>query len=102
MTQTMGKSAEGRAPRFENGRTMLIAGLGGRYGDENRAEIPALWRHFGPRYFGRTPEQVDRKSYGVCANMDGAGNLDYFAGVEVSRFDGLPSELKQLRIEPHR
>ena len=81
---------------------MLIAALGGRYGPENRDEIPALWRNFGPKYFGRTPGQVDRKSYGVCSNMDGAGRLDYFAGVEVSRADGLPSELTQLRIAPRR
>ena len=41
---------------------MLIAGLGGHYGNENRAQIPDLWQRFGPRYFGRVPGQVDKKA----------------------------------------
>jgi AraC family transcriptional regulator len=102
MTRTAERSGQEFRPRFEDGRAMLIAALGGRYGSENRHEIPVLWRHFGPKYFGRTPGQVDKKTYGVCANMDGEGNLDYFAGVEVSRAEGLPSELRLLRIAPHR
>src|SRR5579862_3546761 len=89
-------------PRFENGRAMLIAGLSGRFGNENRSEIPALWMRFGPQYFGRVPGQVDKKSYGVCSNMDGRGNLDYLAGVEVRSFDGLPAELTRLSLAPHR
>ena len=89
-------------PRFENGRAMLIAGLGGRYGAENRAQIPALWRRFGPQYFGRVPGQVDKKSYGVCSNIDDKGNVDYLAGVEVSSPSGLPAELMQLSIAPSR
>ena len=63
MTQTL-------APRFVEGKAMLVAGLGGRYDDSNRAEIPDLWRRFGPRFFGRTPGQVDKRAYGVCSNMD--------------------------------
>jgi AraC family transcriptional regulator len=91
---------EALAPRFENGRAMLIAGLARRYGEANRAEIPALWRRFGPQYFGRVPGQVDKKCYGVGSNMDAKGNFDYLAGVEVSSFAGLPAELEQLRIAP--
>src|SRR6201996_9263891 len=99
---TMAKMTEERAPRFESGRAMRIAGLGGRFGNENRAQIPALWQRFGPQYFGRVPGQVDRKTYGVCSNMDGKGNVDYLAGVEVSSFAGLPAELTQLTLGPHR
>jgi AraC family transcriptional regulator len=102
MIQATGKSGERLTPRFENGRSMLIAGLSGRYGKKNRAEIPALWRNFGPKYFGRTPGQVDRKTYGVCSDIDEEGNLDYLAGVKVSSFEDLPVELTQLRIAPHR
>jgi AraC family transcriptional regulator len=91
-----------RAPRFENGKAMLIAGLGGRYGNENRAQIPDLWQRFGRQYFGRVPGQVDKKSYGVCSDMDGKGNLDYLAGVEVSRSEGLPPELTLLPIAAGR
>jgi AraC family transcriptional regulator len=55
---------------------------------------------WGPKYFGRTPGQVDKQSYGVCWNMDGRGGLDYLAGVEVASFDGLPAELTRMTIEP--
>jgi AraC family transcriptional regulator len=90
------------APRFVDGRAMLIAGLGGRYNNENRGEIPALWVRFGPKYFGRVPGQVDKRAYGICSNMDPNGSLDYLAGVEVAGAEGLPPELAQLRIAPHR
>jgi AraC family transcriptional regulator len=98
----MAKTDQKLTPRFENGRSMLIAGLGGRFGDHNRAQIPALWQRFGPQYFGRLPGQVDRKCYGVCSNMDEAGNVDYLAGVEVASIAGLPAGLRQLTIAPAR
>jgi len=85
-------------PRYLDGRAMLIAGLGDRYGNENRAQIPMLWQKFGPQYFGRVPGQVGMKSYGVCSDMDGRGNLDYLAGVEVSKLDGLPAEFVHVAI----
>ena len=94
--------AKSKDPRFVDGKTMLIAGLGGRYGNENRAQIPILWQKFGPQYFGRVPGQVGMKSYGVCSNMDGRGNLDYLAGVEVSKLDGLPAEFLHVAIAPGR
>jgi AraC family transcriptional regulator len=99
---TENPALESAEPRFVDGREMLIAGLGGRYGDANRGEIPKLWQRFGPQYFGRVPGQMDKKSYGVCSNMDGRGNLDYLAGVEVSGFDGLPAELLKVTIAPRR
>jgi AraC family transcriptional regulator len=102
MAQTTQKSNDESTPRFENGGTMLIAGLGGRFGNHNRDQIPALWRRFGPQYMGRTPGQVDAKCYGVCSNMDGKGNLDYLAGVEVASFKDLPAELTQLTLRPQR
>ena len=90
------------APRFVDGNAMLIAGLGGRYDNSNRAEIPDLWARFGPRFFGRTPGQVDRRAYGVCSNLDSNGSLDYLAGVEVASAEGLPAELTKLDIAPRR
>jgi AraC family transcriptional regulator len=92
----------GLSQRFENGGELRIAGLGGRFGPQNRDQIPALWMRWGPQYFGQTPGQVDRKSYGVCSNMDGKGNLDYLAGVEVKSFDGMPAELTQMTLAPQR
>ena len=102
MALSAGNPEGALAPRFENGRAMLIAGLGGRYGNENRTHIPDLWQRFGARYFGRVPGQVDKKAYGVCSNMDDKGNLDYLAGVEVSSSEGLPSEFMRLSIAPGR
>ncbi len=102
MAQTTEKTGEQSTPRFENGRKMLIAGQGGRFGPENRDQSPALWMRWGPKYFGHTPGQVDRTSYGVCWNMDDKGRLDYLAGVEVESFDGQPAELTQMTIEPQR
>jgi AraC family transcriptional regulator len=102
MTQTAEKTEGGPTPRFENGKAMRIAGLSGRFGNENRAQIPALWQRLGAQYFGRTSGQVDKKAYGVCSNMDDKANLDYLAGVEVASFAGLPAELTQMNLTPHR
>src|SRR6202034_2863369 len=96
--QTMTKTPQRPTPRLETGRSMRIAGLGGRFGDHDRAQIPALWQRFGPQYFGRVSGQVDKTCYGVCSNTDEKGNVDYIAGVEVSSFAGLPAELTQLTI----
>jgi AraC family transcriptional regulator len=92
----------GLSQRFENAGEMRIAGLSGRFGPHNRDQIPALWMRWGPKYFGATPGQVDKKSYGVCWNMDGRGGLDYLAGVEVKSFDGVPAELTQMTLQPQR
>jgi hypothetical protein len=62
MAQPAGNLEGALAPRFENGSAMLIAGLGGGYGNENRAQIRDLWQRFGARYFGRVPGQVDKKA----------------------------------------
>jgi AraC family transcriptional regulator len=88
-------------PRFEAGRTLLIAGLGERYRFETNQGIPQQWLRFLP-YIGNIPGQVGQTAYGVCCNGDGAGNFDYIAGVEVSSFDDLPSEFSRVRIPEHR
>ena len=90
-------------PRFENGRQLLIAGLGERYNDETSAGIPAQWQRFQP-HIGRVPGQVEggRVTYGVCCNSDDAGNTDYICGVEVSDFSALPREFSRVRIPARR
>ena len=102
MTELSGNANNSLAVRFEDGAAKLIAGLGGRFGNHNRAEIPDLWQRFGPKFFGRVPGQVDKRSYGVCFNMDDKGNLDYLAGVEVSNSTAVPVELTQLSLAPSR
>ncbi|HEY3740853.1 MAG TPA: GyrI-like domain-containing protein [Bryobacteraceae bacterium] len=86
-------------PRFEDGKVMLIAGLSERCGPNMNP--PALWQRFAP-YIGTIPGQIGFTGYGVLCNADDAGNMDYMAGVEVSDFTRVPSELSRLRIPEQR
>jgi AraC family transcriptional regulator len=88
-------------PRLENGRTLLIAGIGKRYSFETNHGIPQQWQRFQP-YIGNIPGQVGDTAYGVCCNADGEGNFEYIAGVEVANFDDLPSEFSRVRIPAQR
>jgi len=88
-------------PRFETGRTLLIAGLAHRYSFETCHEIPAQWQRFVP-YIGNLPGQVGTIAYGVRKDSDEAGNLDYLCGVEVSSFDEVPEGLSTVRIPARR
>ena len=88
-------------PRFEAGRTLLVAGLGERYRFETNHGIPLQWQRFVP-YIGNIPGQAGTVAYGVCCNSDGTGNFEYIAGVEVSSFDDVPPELRRVRIPAQR
>jgi AraC family transcriptional regulator len=88
-------------PRFENLKTLLIAGLSERYTAETCANIPAQWQRFAP-HIGHIPGQVGRTAYGVICNTDDAGNTEYISGVEVSDFSRLPTEFTRLRIPEQR
>jgi AraC family transcriptional regulator len=88
-------------PRFEDGETLLIAGISERYNHQTMAGIPAQWQRFAP-HLGQIPGQVGRTTYGVVCNNDGEGNIDYISGVEVSGFADLPSEFGRIRIPAHR
>jgi AraC family transcriptional regulator len=89
------------APRFEHGRTLLIAGLAGRYSYETGARIPLQWQRFTP-HIGNVPGQVGPVGYGVCTNMDDSGNFEYLSGVEVASFDGVPEDLARIRLPARR
>jgi AraC family transcriptional regulator len=88
-------------PRFENGRALLIAGLGERYNRESCKAIPAQWQRFGP-HIGHIPGQVGWVTYGVGCNSDDDGNFDYICGVEVRSFSDLPADLARIRIPERR
>jgi len=88
-------------PRIQEGKTLLIAGLGERYSSETAANIPAQWQRFMP-HLGHIPGQVGRATYGVLCNGDDAGNTDYISGVEVSDFARVPKECSRIRIPPQR
>jgi AraC family transcriptional regulator len=86
-------------PRFEDGRTLLIAGLRERYDHDGTAAIPSQWQRFQP-YTGHVANQTGNAAYGICYNTDDEGNMDYLCGVEVTSFDGLPPELERIRVPP--
>jgi AraC family transcriptional regulator len=90
-----------RPARFENGRPLLIAGLGERYTWESSKAIPAHWQRLVP-YLGSLPRQVGRATFGVSYNGDDEGNFDYIAGCEVSDFSALPTAFSRLRISAQR
>jgi AraC-like DNA-binding protein len=59
-------------PRIEQGRLLLIAGLGGKYSSDTHQNIPALWQRFQPD-LGNVPGQVfaggggkGGRTFGVC------------------------------------
>jgi AraC family transcriptional regulator len=84
-------------PRFEDGQTLLIAGLGARYDNQTMAGIPAQWQRFAP-HLGHIPGQQGPATYGVVCNGDGEGNIDYIAGVAVADFQDLPADFARIRI----
>jgi AraC family transcriptional regulator len=83
--------------RFENGKPLLIAGLGERYTWESSKAIPAQWQRLVP-YLGTIPRQVGGTTFGVSCNGDDEGNFDYIAGTEVTDFSGLPTAFSRLRL----
>jgi len=84
------------APRFEDGRQLLIAGLRERV--KTIKSIPALWQRAMACHL---PKQIGGAAYGLCFNcLGGADSFDYLAGVEVSDFSGLTAELSRVSIPP--
>ena len=95
-------------PRIEQGRLLLIAGLGGKHSSDTNQNILALWQRLQP-HLGDLPGQVfvggggkGGRTFGVCYNMDDDCYFDYLAGVEVSGFSDLPAEFMRLRIPARR
>ena len=87
-----------KAPRFEIGKALLVAGVGERCTLENQgAGIPSQWQRFH-QAVDSIPGRVGKVAYGVCCNGDDAGNFDYIAGVEVTDFSDLPREFQSVRI----
>jgi AraC family transcriptional regulator len=83
-------------PRVEDGRALLIAGLGARFTFDNLGALPALWQRFHD-HLGHVPGQVGRIAYGVCYNTDDTG-FDYIAGVELVDFGSLPKDFARVRV----
>jgi AraC family transcriptional regulator len=100
-TKTESPVAQLASPRFENGRSLLIAGLRG-YLAAGSNQIPAQWERFGS-YFGKIPGQVGQVAYGVSFHMSGdASGCDYLSGVEISQGSQLPDGLISVSIPAQR
>ena len=92
-------AAQLEAPRVENSRPLLIAGLRSRFGDEPWRGTPALWQRFAP-YLGKIHGQVGHTAYGLC--FLSANSVEYLAGVEVSGRSGLPNDFTTVSIPAQR
>ena len=85
------------APRFEQGRDMIVSGLNMSYNFETRVNIPVQWQRFAP-HIGKVPGQIGTISYGVCWNYRPATGFDYLTGVEVRDITTLPAEFAHVRL----
>jgi AraC family transcriptional regulator len=90
-------------PRFENGRPLLIAGLGERYTAMTRSAIPAQWERFSA-HLGKVPGQIGRTAYGVSLALldDRAHGFEYLTGVEVRDLSSLSGEWSRVSIRALR
>lgn len=86
------------APRFAKGHFQLIAGLGGRFTQENADRIPQLWEQFVPET-PKIPCKIGEETYGVCCNPDGHGGFEYIAGVAISKLDDLPECYRWIELQ---
>ena len=90
------------APRFVNGKPLLIAGILRYYTSQTMNGIPDQWQRFAP-HIGKIPGQVGRTIYGVCFNPSSAAHgIDYLSGVEVSDSSELPGEFSYASIPAGR
>ena len=85
------------APRFEDRKSFLLAGLTGRYHHDHVEGIPAQWQKFMP-FYGEIPDKAQAIPAGVTADMDDDGNFEYVCAVEVSKFSTTPRGLIELRV----
>lgn len=84
-------------PRLVDGDAMVIVGLKNRYDDETSTQMPSQWQAF-QAHIGNIENQTGNVAFGVLCNSDDDGNIDYFTGVEVSRYPEITKELDGLRI----
>lgn len=85
-------------PRFENGRAMLVAGVGVHYTSETMNNIPAQWEQFA-KHIGKIPNEVRRVAYGICFNLVKAPfSFEYMSAVEISAAGNLPGDFSTAEI----
>lgn len=93
------KAAQLEAPRFEDGKALLIAGLRRIYVPGTMNGMAAQWLNFAP-HIGTIPGQLGRTTYGVCWQASDSQGLEYLSGVEVTGFAGLPNDFTVVSLAP--
>ncbi|MHA3915506.1 AraC family transcriptional regulator [Halovulum sp. GXIMD14793] len=68
-------------PRIETRDAFRVVGLSADCSFENISAIPGLWQDFNTRE-DEVNGSVIGTAYGVCYNVDKAGNFSYLAGIE--------------------
>ena len=91
--------AELEAPRFEERKALLIAGLRKVYGPGEMNGITAQWQSFAP-HIGKIRGQIGRATYGVCWQAADGEGIEYLSGIEVSGFAGVPSGFTVMSLAP--
>lgn len=70
-------------PRIETASALVLAGRNGTFAIGPSPGIKDLWSIF-MQDFGKIEGQIGLKTYGVCHNFDGKGQMDYLAAVAVA------------------
>lgn len=91
------QTADLSQPRFERSKPLLIAGLSARYKQGGDAGIPLQWQNFA-QHIGTISGELSGVTYGVIANFDDENSFDYLSGVEVARFEDLPTGFATMRL----
>jgi AraC family transcriptional regulator len=85
-----------QAPRLQDRRALLVAGLQEPFTPETMNDIPALWKRLP---FGKIPGQLGHMAYGMVFNNDPhAKTFDYFCGVEIATISPAHAKFKTNKI----
>lgn len=98
MSQTKMKespAAQLAAPRYENGKPLLITGIRAHYASAPWEGIPTQWQRLAS-HLGKIPGKLGRTTYGL--NFLLPNGVDYLSGVEASGNAGFPSEFTTVSI----
>jgi len=94
-------NADLESPRFETGKSLVIAGVAERHRGTN-ARIPLQWERFAP-HIGHIPGQVSRAAYGVVFDsLKNSMSFGYLTGVEVTPETDVPENFGHLEIPAYR
>jgi AraC family transcriptional regulator len=88
------------APRMEEGKALVIAGLKGHYDKATVGDIPKLWEVLDDN-IKHLRKRVDGQTYGVCYNAK-QGEFDYLAGAEVPAKSDVPSNFESVELPARR